>query len=49
MQRYDGSGEWLLVRVVDDPDAFPTIGRLLWFGPDGRSGTVPGEFVSAAW
>jgi hypothetical protein len=49
MQRYDGSGEWLLVLMADDPDAFPTIGRLLWFGPDGQRGEVPGEYISAAW
>lgn len=49
MQRYDGSGEWLLVLLVDDPDAFPQVGRLVWFGPEGRSGTIPGEFLSAAW
>jgi hypothetical protein len=49
MQRYDGSGEWLLVLLVDDPDAFPQVGRLIWFGPEGRSGTIPGAFLSAAW
>lgn len=49
MQRFDGSGEWLLTLMTDDPDAFPAEGRLVWHGPDGQQGTIPGSFVSAAW
>lgn len=48
-QRHDGSGEWLLAVVTDDPDTSPQIGRLVWFGPDGQSGTVPGAYLGAGW
>ncbi|MGY6502002.1 MAG: hypothetical protein ACXIVQ_14055 [Acidimicrobiales bacterium] len=48
-QRHDGSGEWLLAVVTDDPETFPQVGRLVWFGPDGQSGTVPGSYLGAGW
>lgn len=49
MQRYDGTGEWLLVLLTDVPERFPLEGRLVWFGPDGQTGRVPGTYTSAAW
>lgn len=46
----DPSGEWTLAVVAElDDDSGQTIGSLHWFGPDGSQGTVPGEFLRAAW
>ncbi|MFP3907975.1 MAG: hypothetical protein ACLFWR_13175 [Acidimicrobiales bacterium] len=48
MQRFDGSGEWLLALVTDDAEGDQST-ELVWFGPDGQQGTIPGDYISAAW
>jgi hypothetical protein len=45
-QDHDATGEWLVVVEADDDGVD---GGIHWFGPDGRTGRVPGSYRAAAW